>query len=88
MRAVTIYTTSYCGYCVRAKSILTQQAVPYVDHDVTNDDAKRQWLVDTTGSRTVPQIFFGDEPIGGCDDLEALVRSGRLKERLATPPAP
>lgn len=88
MRAVTIYTTTYCGYCGRAKSILTQQAVPYVEHDVTNDDAKRHWLVDTTGSRTVPQIFFGDEPIGGCDDLEALVRSGQFKERLATPPAP
>ena len=83
MRAVTIYTTTHCGYCVRAKSILTKHGVPYVEQNVTNDDAKRKWLVDTTGSRTVPQIFFGDEPIGGCDDLEAIVKQGTLAARLA-----
>lgn len=85
MRAVTIYTTTYCGYCVRAKAILTKHGVPYVEKDVTDDDAKRKWLVETTGSRTVPQIFFGDEPIGGCDDLEAIVKKGALQARLAGP---
>lgn len=88
MRPVTIYTTTSCGYCVRAKGILAKEGVPYVEQDVTEDHAKRQWLVDTTGSRTVPQIFFGDEPIGGCSDLEAIVKRGALKERLAAPPAP
>ena len=82
MRAVTIYTTTYCAYCVRAKAILTKEGVPFVEQDVTHDDAKRTWLVETTGSRTVPQIFFDAEPIGGCDDLEAIVRKGALKEKL------
>jgi glutaredoxin 3 len=55
--------------------------------DVTDDDDKRRWLLDVTGSRTVPQIFFGDESIGGCRELEALVKQGALKKRLAAPSA-
>jgi glutaredoxin 3 len=85
MRPVTIYTTTSCGYCVRAKSILRNEGVPFAELDVTDDDDKRRWLWERTGSRTVPQIFFGDEGIGGCRELEVLVRQGALKERLATP---
>ena len=83
MRDVTIYTTTVCAYCVRAKQVLQQQQVPYREVDVSDDDDKRAWLMQTTGQRTVPQIFFGDEPIGGCTDLEAIVRAGDLKRRLA-----
>lgn len=85
MRNVTIYTTKTCSYCVRAKRILSEQGVSFTEHDVTDDPERRRWLVDMTGRRTVPQIFFGDEAMGGCDDLEAIVRSGHLKERLAAP---
>jgi glutaredoxin 3 len=88
MRPVTIYTTTFCGYCTRAKSILSREGVAFTEVDVSDDDDKRRWLVQTTGQRTVPQIFFGDESIGGCSDLEKLVRNGQLKERLADPLRP
>jgi glutaredoxin 3 len=88
MRPVTIYTTTFCGYCTRAKSILAREGVPFSEVDVSDDDDKRRWLVQTTGQRTVPQIFFGDESIGGCSDLEKIVRNGQLKERLAAPSHP
>lgn len=88
MRPVTIYTTTFCGYCTRAKSILTREGVPFQEIDVSDDDDKRRWLVGATGQRTVPQIFFGDESIGGCSDLEKIVKSGQLKERLADPSHP
>lgn len=83
MRPVTIYVTTYCPYCVRAKSILKRHNVPYTEVDVTGDDEKRHWLVEATGQRTVPQIFFGDESIGGCSDLEEVVSRGQLQQKLA-----
>ena len=82
MKPVTIYTTDHCGYCVRAKSLLAQKQVPFVEVDVSDDDEKRRWLVEATGRRTVPQIFIGDQPIGGHDDLVALMRSGQLDALL------
>ena len=88
MRPVTIYTSTFCGYCTRAKSILKREGIPFSEIDVSDDDDKRRWLVNTTGQRTVPQIFFGDESIGGCSDLEKIVRNGQLRERLADPSHP
>jgi glutaredoxin 3 len=82
MRKVKIYTTTYCGYCRRAKALLNRLNIPYEDINVDNDDEKRDWLVEVTGEHTVPQIFFDDEPIGGCTDLEDLHRSGKLMQRL------
>jgi glutaredoxin 3 len=79
---VTIYTTRVCGYCVAAKQLLTARKVPYREIDVTADPAKRTWLVETTGRRTVPQIFIGAEPIGGFDELAALDRAGELADKL------
>lgn len=83
MRKVTIYTTDYCGYCRRAKQVLEKHGVPYEEKDVTDDPEKRRWLVDVTGRRTVPQIFFDDQAIGGCTDLEDLVRQGKLQQLLS-----
>jgi glutaredoxin 3 len=83
MRPVKIYTTTYCPYCVRAKDILKKHAVPFQEIDVSDDDERRRWLVENTGQRTVPQIFFGDESIGGCNDLEAVVKAGKLQALLA-----
>lgn len=82
MKPITIYTTDYCGYCTRAKQVLTRAGVPFVEHDVSDDPTRRAWLLEATGRRTVPQIFFGDEPIGGCTDLEAIVRAGKLDAML------
>ena len=78
-----MYSTLICPYCVRAKMLLTQRGIPYEEIDVTNDPAARQWLVTTTKRRTVPQIFIGDDPIGGFDELRALDQSGELGRRLA-----
>jgi len=82
MTEVTIYTTRVCPYCVAAKRLLAARGAPYVEVDVTADPAKRQWLVETTGRRTVPQIFIGGAAIGGYDELSSLDRSGRLRGML------
>ena len=81
-KAVKIYTTSYCGYCRMAKQLLRDRNVAFEEIDVGGDDAKREWLVEATGRYTVPQIFIGEESIGGYDELAALDRSGRLASRL------
>jgi glutaredoxin 3 len=79
---VTIYTTRVCGYCVAAKRLLTARNVAYTEIDVTGDHAKRTWLVEATGQRTVPQIFIAGESIGGYEELADLDRDGQLAERL------
>ena len=79
---VKLYTTQVCPYCYAAKALLKKRDVPYEEIDVTGDPAKRQWLVEATGRRTVPQIFIDEKPIGGSDDLHALDRSGELEKLL------
>jgi glutaredoxin 3 len=80
---VTVYVTQTCPYCVAAKRLLTKRGAHFVEVDVSGDDEKRAWLAQTTGRRTVPQIFIGGDPIGGYDDLAALDRAGKLTEKLA-----
>ncbi len=75
---VHIYTTTYCGYCRAAKSLLEQRGVRYEEVDCTEDPDKRQWLLEQTGQRTVPQIFIAGVPVGGYAELSALDRAGRL----------
>lgn len=75
---IRIYTTSYCGYCHRAKRLLTERGLAFEEIDVTSDTAKREWLVEATGQYTVPQIFIGGQPVGGYDELSNLDRSGAL----------
>ena len=82
MKPVKVYATSYCPYCVQAKRLLTQRNVPFEEIDCEGDDALRAWLVETTGQRTVPQIFFGETSIGGFSDLAALDRAGGLDAAL------
>jgi len=79
---VTVYTTRICPYCVSAKRLLASRGVAYKEIDVSGDDAKRAWLAQVTGRRTVPQIFIGPEAIGGFDDLAALDRAGLLSQKL------
>lgn len=79
MAEVRVYTTRVCGYCVAAKRLLAVRGVAYEEIDVSNDDEKRAWLVETTGRRTVPQIFIGGESIGGFEELALLDRSGQLR---------
>ena len=78
MADVVVYSTDYCPYCTRAKSLLGKLGIKFKEVDVTNDPAKRSWLVQATGRKTVPQIFIGEKSIGGFDDLSALNQSGEL----------
>ena len=83
MQKVTIYTTSYCPYCVRAKALLAKKGVAYEEIDVEHDDNLREAMTARAGGkRTVPQIFIGDYHIGGCDDLYALDNKKKLDELL------
>jgi glutaredoxin 3 len=75
---VRVYTTTYCPYCVRAKQLLVKKGVPFREIDVSNDPETRDYLVKASGQRTVPQIFIGGRSVGGCDDLYALDREGKL----------
>ncbi|HKC61875.1 MAG TPA: glutaredoxin 3 [Myxococcales bacterium] len=82
MKPVKIYTTPYCPYCVRAKRLLERKGVPYEEIDVANDDQARIELAERTGRRTVPQIFIGQDHVGGSDDLHALEEQGKLDAML------
>ncbi|WP_309893331.1 glutaredoxin 3 [Archangium sp.] len=83
MKPVKIYTTTYCGYCVRAKDLLTRKGVKYEEVDVTGNDDMRTKLVELSGGqRTVPQIFIGDDHVGGYSDLARLDSEGRLDPML------
>jgi glutaredoxin 3 len=83
MKPVDIYTTPFCGYCHAAKRLLAQKGVAFAEHDVARAPALRAVMVrGAPGARTVPQIFIGETHVGGCDDLYALDRTGRLDPLL------
>ncbi len=84
MKTVTVYTTPFCPYCVRAKSLLGKKGVSFDEVDVMMDPKARQEMQDKSGgARTVPQIFIGDTHVGGCDELHALEREGKLDALLS-----
>ena len=79
MQAVKMYTTAVCPYCIRAKQILKSKGVEHIDEiRVDQVPEARATMMETTGRRTVPQIFIGDTHVGGCDDLVALDGKGGL----------
>jgi len=80
---VEIYTWSRCPFCIRAKALLDNKNVDYTEHCIDGDeDARDQMAERTGGQRSLPQIFVDDQPIGGCDDLHALERQGKLDDLL------
>ncbi|MGR3468528.1 MAG: glutaredoxin 3 [Shimia sp.] len=83
MQPVEIYTTPICGFCQMAKRLLTQKGVSFTEIDVMRDTAKKQEMMQRAGRHTVPQIFIGGTHVGGCDDLHALERQGKLDAMLA-----
>jgi glutaredoxin 3 len=84
---VEIYTSPFCGYCARAKGLLSRKGVEYVEYDVLADSSKRDEMVERAhGRTTVPQIFIDGDHVGGCDDLYALDGQGRLDPLLAGGP--
>jgi glutaredoxin 3 len=81
---VTMYTASYCGYCVRAERLLDAKGVTNVTRiRVDEEPAERIEMMKRTGRRTIPQIYIGDFHVGGYDELAALDRAGRLARLLA-----
>lgn len=83
MAEVVVYRTPVCPYCVRVHHLLQSKGVAFEEVDVSNDQGKRQWLLDVTRRRTVPQVFINGKPVGGFDELARLNRSGELDRLLA-----
>jgi glutaredoxin 3 len=82
--AIEIYTRPGCGYCSAAKSLLTRKKAAFTEYDVAKDPNVRQEMYDRAGAgSTFPQIFIGETHIGGCDELYALDRAGKLDAMLA-----
>jgi glutaredoxin 3 len=83
MPPVTIYTTPYCSYCMRAKNLLTRKGVTFEEIDVSGSSALRDAMIKRSGGRyTVPQIFIGARHVGGSDELHALDAKGDLDPLL------
>ncbi|MDX1977546.1 MAG: glutaredoxin 3 [Pseudanabaenaceae cyanobacterium bins.68] len=84
MTKVEIYTWSSCPFCLRAKKLLQQKGVTYIEHKIDGDEQARQAMVNrgSDGKRSVPQIFINDEHVGGCDALYDLEAAGELDRLL------
>jgi glutaredoxin 3 len=82
MSQVTIYTKPYCPYCIRAVSLLEKKGVAFTEIEAAFDPEKRQEMMRRSGRATFPQIFVGETHIGGCDDMFALEREGKLDPLL------
>lgn len=75
MQPIVVYSSDFCGYCNAAKALLKQQGLTYTEINVSRDPQQRQVMMERSGQRTVPQIFFGDTHIGGFTDLQAYFRN-------------
>ena len=82
MSRIVLYTTEWCGYCIRAKLLLDARALEYEEISLDDDPAFRQRVWDIGGQWTIPLVVIDGVPVGGYHELAALDRSGRLAERL------
>jgi len=81
---VEIYTWSTCPFCIRAKALLNKKGVDFTEYCIDGDEAARAAMADrANGRRSLPQIFINGVHVGGCDDLHALDRQGKLDAMLA-----
>ena len=84
MQPIEIYTSPLCGFCHAAKRLLTQKGAKFTEIDILLEPARKSEMMDRAqGRHTVPQIFIGTTHVGGCDDLYALERAGKLDALLA-----
>lgn len=80
---IDVYTSPLCPYCARAKRLLTEKGVDFVEIDLMVEPNRRPEMLQRASGRTsVPQIFIGETHVGGCDDLYALDRAGKLDPLL------
>lgn len=84
--SVVVYVTEYCGFCRMAEGLLRRKNIAFEAVDVTHSADARSWLVESTGQRTVPQVFIHGRSIGGYSELSALDRAGKLTALLAAGP--
>lgn len=82
MADVVIYTRPFCGFCSRAVKLLNDKGVPFTEIEAGMDPAKRREMTERSGRNTFPQIFVGGTHVGGCDELMALERAGKLDTLL------
>lgn len=82
MKKVVMYSTAVCPYCVHAKELLISENIPFEEIRVDLDPEKREYMIQISGRRTVPQIFIGERHVGGFDDLKALYERGELNAWL------
>ena len=82
MPRVVIYSTRVCPYCAAAKELLRRKGADFAEVDLTDQPEERAKLRERTGRTTVPQIFIGEKPVGGYDDLRALDNRGELERLL------
>ncbi|GAA4221675.1 glutaredoxin 3 [Sagittula sp. NFXS13] len=83
MPNIEIYTSPLCGFCHSAKRLLNSKGVDFTEIDVLKDPARKSEMMDrANGGHTVPQIFIGETHVGGCDELYALERAGKLDPML------
>jgi glutaredoxin 3 len=80
--AVVMYTTGWCPYCERSRQLLAAKNVSFEEINIESQPEKRAEMQTRSGRRTVPQIFIGDQHVGGCDDLHALEGAGKLDALL------
>ncbi|TPW30057.1 glutaredoxin 3 [Martelella alba] len=84
MAKIEIYTRDFCGFCMRAKQLLTEKGVDFTEFNATETPTARAEMIGRSGGRaTFPQIFINGHHVGGCDDLFALDAQGRLDPMLA-----
>jgi len=84
MQPVEIFTTPFCGFCHMAKRLLKSKGISFAETDVSRNQSLRVTMIQrAAGRRSVPQIFIGQTHVGGCDELYALERSGKLDPLLA-----
>jgi glutaredoxin 3 len=79
MAKIEVYSGNYCPYCVRAKALLKQRGLEFIEYNVQDEPQRRIEMAERAlGARSIPQIFINDKHVGGCDDLHALDRKGEL----------
>lgn len=79
---IVIYSTSWCGFCARARKLLKSKGASFQDIDIEESAASREEMERRSGRTSVPQIFIGERHVGGCDDLYALDAAGGLDPLL------
>jgi len=82
MTQVTVYSSDYCPYCMRAKQLLSSKGVAFEEIKVDGKPQVRAEMAQKAGRTSVPQIWIGNTHVGGCDDLYALERAGKLDALL------